>query len=656
MTRTLRLLLVEDNENDAELLLRELRKAGFDPQARRVETRAALEQALQGSWDVILCDYALPTLDAPTTLAIVRDRQVNTPCIVVSGTVGEEHAVTSMRHGAQDFISKDKLSRLGPAIERELRDSEVRIKHARAVSTLRATEASLRAAFELIPEALLIHRDGWIVHANMAAVQLLGARAVEDLIGSSMLALISPAQLERFGLPHAGGDLQGEPTPAVDLSMVRLDGRSVDVEATATAVLFDGEPAMLAVIRDVSARRELVARTMQVDRMIAIGTLAAGVGHEINNPLAYIMANLNYACDELARVQTSLAATVAQDTSLAPLASGMLEVLAVLEEAQDGTRRIRDIARDLKTYARSDDEDGNLVDVREAADSALRMAAAEIRQRARVVRDFAEVPPIRAGRSRVGQVLLNLILNAAHAIGEGKPDANEIVVRILPAGGNVTVEIRDTGCGIPPEHFDRLFTPFFTTKPSGKGTGLGLSISRRIVRALGGEIYVQSVPARGTTMTVVLPAARRTSMPPAAKQTTTVRRARILFVDDERIVGVAFQRALSREHDVVVVDDATEALDRLSAGEGYDVIFCDLNMPTMTGADLFAAIELSFPGLARRVVVVTGDETDPRARELVETQRAPVLEKPLDMNEVRAYVARLLADAPSSPTDRSQSR
>jgi CheY-like chemotaxis protein len=329
------------------------------------------------------------------------------------------------------------------------------------------------------------------------------------------------------------------------------------------------------------------------------------------------------------------------------IAAVVADVAGVLGEAEDGARRIRDIARDLKAYARSDDEDNDLVDVREAADSALRMAAAEIRPRARVTRDFAEVPPIRAGRSRVGQVLLNLILNSAHAIGDGKPDANEILVRIRPEGNNVSIEICDTGCGIPPDHFERLFTPFFTTKPAGKGTGLGLSISRRIVRALGGDIHVQSAVGRGTSMKVVLPAARHASIPGPTEAMTAARRARILFVDDERIVGIAFQRALSREHDVIVIDDAAEALARLRAGEAYDVIFCDLNMPTMTGVDLFETIERSFPNLAGRVVVVTGDETDSRARNLVETQRAPVLEKPLDMQQVRSHVAKALVNAKS---------
>jgi len=644
MTRALRLLMVEDNPDDADLLLRELRKAGYDPHARRVETRSALEDALQADWDVILCDYSLPTLDAPTTLAIIHEQQVSTPCIVVSGTVGEEYAVTSMRHGAQDFISKDKLSRLVPAIERELRDSEVRIKHARAVNTLRATEASLRAAFELIPDGLLIHRDGQIVHANQAAAQLVRASAVDALIGTSLSALFTLSQQEMFRSQSFERDQERKGTAPVELTMIGLDGRSLDVEATATPVLFDGELAMLTILRDVSERRELLARAMQVDRMIAIGTLAAGVGHEINNPLAYIMANLGYALDELGRVQRALEGPLLRDSDSQELAAAMAEVVGVLGEAEDGARRIRDIARDLKNYARGDDEDTQLVDVRDAADSALRMVAAEIRQRARVTRDFAEVPPIRAGRSRLGQVLLNLVLNAAHAITEGKPESNDIRVRIRPDGGNVSIEIRDTGCGIPPEHFDRLFTPFFTTKPAGKGTGLGLCISRRIVRSLGGDIHVQSAAGHGTTMTVVLPTAGHTSVAPSAGEKAPTRRARILFVDDERIVGVAFQRALSREHDVVLVDDAAEALARLKAGELYDVIFCDLNMPTMTGVDVFEAIEQSLPHLARRVVVITGDESDARARALVETQRAPVLDKPLDMRQVRAHVARALAE------------
>src|SRR5258708_1381439 len=160
MTRSLRVLVIEDSDDDARLLDRELRRAGYDPVSQRVDTAPALMRALEEAWDVILCDFRMPTLDALEAVRLVRGQQIDTPFIIVSGTIGEENAVSALRSGAQDFVLKQNLTRLGPAIARELRDSETRIKHALAESTLRATEASFRAAFELIPDGILVFRDG----------------------------------------------------------------------------------------------------------------------------------------------------------------------------------------------------------------------------------------------------------------------------------------------------------------------------------------------------------------------------------------------------------------------------------------------------------------------------------------------------------------
>jgi CheY-like chemotaxis protein/anti-sigma regulatory factor (Ser/Thr protein kinase) len=271
------------------------------------------------------------------------------------------------------------------------------------------------------------------------------------------------------------------------------------------------------------------------------------------------------------------------------------------------------------------------------------MATPEIRQRARVVRQYGEIPPVRANASRVSQVLLNLIVNAAHAIPKGAYEANEIAVRIRSEGESVIVEISDTGCGIAPEHQDRLFTPFFTTKPVGQGTGLGLAISRRIVRSLGGEIQLDSEPGRGTTARVVLPAARDTASETASRPAAVAPRARLLFIDDERLVGAAFQRALSREHDVVVVETAADALARLRAGESFDVVFCDVHMPRMTGVDLYEAIEKTLPQLAARTVMISGATDDERTKDFVVAHGVPLLEKPLNMGQVRAFLTRMLA-------------
>ena len=642
MNRTLRLLLIEKSDSDAAPLVREVRLAGYEPTIWRVDTPADLERALDEPWDVVLCDSGVPELDPPTAVTIVRSRQAATPSIVISIGGSGESAAAALRSGAQDFV--DNMSRLVPAIERELRDSEMRIKHALAESTLRATEASFRAAFELIPDGVLVYREGIVTHSNGPAVALLGATSSKQLVLRPLLDLFAPsdhaAVLARMAELHRSS----APARLAELAMVRLDGSLIHVETTAMAVHFDGQPAVLSVIRDVSARRELVARTMHVDRMLAVGTLAAGVGHEINNPLAYVMANVAYATAEVARVQQQLEKLVAREGSAASLSAALSDVVGVLAEIEEGAGRIRDIARDLNTLARND-EDLRLVDLRGAADSALRMAAPEIRQRARVVRQYDEVPPVRASASRVSQVLLNLVVNAAHAIAKGSPDANEISVHIRPEGANVVVEVRDTGCGIAPENLERVFTPFFTTKPIGQGTGLGLSISRRIVRALGGNIEVDSEPGRGTTMRVVLPAVRNARTRDVPSRPPSSARGRLLFVDDERLLGAAFQRALSHEHDVVVVETAAEALDRLTAGEWFDVVFCDFNMPTMTGADLYEIVERSMPERSARFVMVTGEGHGPSAREFRETGKARILEKPLDMDQVRDVLAQMLTTA-----------
>jgi PAS domain S-box-containing protein len=639
LSRPLRVLLVEDSADDAALLVRELRRGGYDPAWQRVDTVVSLERALDASWDVILCDYRMPGLDAPQAISVVRSRTLDTPCIIVSGTVGEEHAVAALRSGAQDFVLKQKLTRLVPAIERELRDSEMRIKHAIAESTLHATEASFRAAFELIPDGVLVCREGLIVHANGSAAAMFGAAGEDGLVNRSLLDLFMPPDQASVRERMREMQLSNAPVLFGELTMLRLDGRVVNVETTAMAVLFDGAKAILSVLRDVTARRELVARTIHVDRMLAIGTLAAGVGHEINNPLASVMANVTYASGEVTRTLRQLEKVTDRDPSIAVMVTALSEVVTVLSEVDEGARRIRDIARDLNTFARNDEE-LTLVDLRTIADSALRMAAPEVRHRARVVRQYEDVPPVQASAARLSQVLLNLVINAAQAIPKGAYDSNEIGVRIRSKGSKVIVEVRDTGCGIAPEHRERLFTPFFTTKPVGQGTGLGLSISKRIVCSFGGDIEVDSTPGDGTTMRVVLPAAHDAAVIDVGPLRAHGSRGRLLFIDDERLVGAAFQRALSREHDVVLMT-AANALTRLASGELFDAIFCDVNMPTMTGIELYETIERSMPHLASRVVLITGAVQEPRTKQFIRTHKTLVLEKPLDMDQVRAVVAQM---------------
>jgi CheY-like chemotaxis protein len=274
------------------------------------------------------------------------------------------------------------------------------------------------------------------------------------------------------------------------------------------------------------------------------------------------------------------------------------------------------------------------------------MVANEIRYRARLVREFGPVPAVLANEARLGQVVLNLLINAAQAIPEGRVEENEIrVVTGTDDRGRAILEVHDTGAGIPDEIADRIFDPFFTTKPVGVGTGLGLWICRSIVVALGGEITAGKRAGGGTSVRVALPAApadvEEEERPPAPAQAPG-RRGRILVVDDEPAVATAIQRVLGSEHDVVLRTSAEEALAEIAGGERFDAILCDLMMPNMTGMELHAALERVAPDQARRVVVLTGGAFTDRAREFLDRVSLPRCDKPFEASSLREAVRRLV--------------
>jgi len=414
----------------------------------------------------------------------------------------------------------------------------------------------------------------------------------------------------------------GEETWEDEYRMRRADGAYANVYDRGV-VIFDhaDKPVrMIGAIMDITERRELQARLLLADRMASVGTLAAGVAHEINNPLAYVIANIDIASQELRKRATP------------PL----MRALDVLGEAKDGAERVRRIVGDLKTFSRADDAIRERVDLRNVVESSINLAMNEIRHRGRLVRELGEVPRVDANAGRLGQVVVNLLVNAAQAIPEGAANKNEIRVRTRTDGsGRAVLEVEDTGPGMPPEIRARIFDPFYTTKPLGEGTGLGLTICHGIVAALGGAIEVESEVGSGSLFRVVLPPAREsdrvTSSPvPSAPLATEPRRGRVLVVDDEPMIGRAVQLMLEEVHDVIPLVSAREALDRITRGEHFDAIVCDLMMPEMTGMDLYGELARRWPEIARRIVFLTGGAFTPRARTFLETVPNARLEKPFE--------------------------
>jgi PAS domain S-box-containing protein len=400
-----------------------------------------------------------------------------------------------------------------------------------------------------------------------------------------------------------------------------------------------GEPLrMVGTCTDVTERRRMMERLQLADRMVSVGTLAAGVAHEINNPLSFVNANVSFALERLEALARGAGAEPPE------VARAVEECRVALGEAASGADRVRRIVQDLKLLSRSGEDQVVPVDVGRALELALHIAGNDLRQRARVVTRLAAVPPVLGDESRLSQVFLNLLVNAAQAIPEGRPEEHEIEVRLLAEGGRVVLGVRDTGCGIPPENQRRIFDPFFTTKPVGVGTGLGLAISHRIVGALGGEIDVESAPGRGSLFRVSLPAAPPTAVAPeaAAAPAPAPRGARVLVVDDEPLFCAAMVRMIGPEHEVVTMGDARAALRRIEGGQGFDVVFADLVMPGMGGVDFHAALSRIAPDLAARTVFVTGGTFTRTAAEFVERMGDRVLEKPVAAEQVRAVVASAL--------------
>jgi signal transduction histidine kinase len=501
--------MVEDSADDADLVLLELRRGGYEPAVERVQTAREMKAALESSrFEIVLSDYSLPQFSGLEALQLLKSVAVDVPFILISGTVGEEAAVGAMRSGAHDYVLKQSLARLCPAIERELR------------------EATLRADKRNMQEQLLIS-----------------------------------------------------------------------------------------------------------ERMASVGTLAAGVAHEINNPLAAIVANLELMWRDLSRV--------AQDLKIN---ERLHEVFDELQDARESADRLRHIVRDLKLFSRSpNEEQKGAVDVHRLIESSLRMAYNEIRHRARLIKDYSHVPRVAANEARLGQVFLNLIVNAAQAIREGDAEHQQIrvITRLDAAGRVVVVEIKDTGSGIAPENLTRIFDAFFTTKPVGVGTGLGLSICHRIVSNLGGELQVESELGRGSTFRVLLPAAgddvevRPKLSKPIDK---AIRRGRVLVVDDEPMIATAIGRTLALDHDVVLTSVATAALSRITSGERFDVILCDLMMPQMTGMDLYHELSRKAPEQAARVVFLSGGAFTAEARAFLDEVPNQRLEKPFDTRQLLALV------------------
>jgi CheY-like chemotaxis protein/nitrogen-specific signal transduction histidine kinase len=398
------------------------------------------------------------------------------------------------------------------------------------------------------------------------------------------------------------------------------------------AIEFEGQPAVLSFGRDLTDVKQAEAQLLQGDRLAALGTLAGGMAHAINNPLTYVLLNLEDLSEQLPK--------------LAEQQGFMQEAVQRLKEAHDGAERVAQVVRQMRAFARSESSVAAAIDVREVLDAALALVGNEIRHRGNLITEYEEVPLVFAAQARLEQALLNLLLHAARALPDAGSAPSDVRVALRQADENrVLIEVTYATTDEAPVDQG----PFDPLSSISGGVDAGLAICHGIVTSVGGEMRCAIHPGRGTSFQVLLPAAEwtRTEASPAPQPQPSLLppsdRARVLVVDDDPGVGKALRLMLEEEHDVTCVTSPREALKLLLADAGLDIVFCDLMMPELSGVDLYQALYLNRPGYERRLVFMTGGAFMPEEASFVTQVKSPIMEKPFDMRRIQALVRRAVA-------------
>ena len=431
-----------------------------------------------------------------------------------------------------------------------------------------------------------------------------------------------------------------------ELQATTPSGAKLTINARWTLVADErGTPrAVLSIETDITEHKRLARQLIHAQRLESVGTLAAGMAHEINNPLAYVIGNIEVCREWLAVAIADLRAAGdgAGQPDFARLLATLVDLDEPLRDANDGAQRVSRLVLDIKSMARQGDTTAAACDLQRAIEVAVKMTASSVRHSSRVRTILAETPPVQATDGALVQVITNLLINAAQAIGDGNADANEITVATYTdADGWACLEVRDTGPGIAVDALPRVFDPFFTTKRAGAGMGLGLSTSHSIVAGFGGRLSAENYPAGGALFRMQLPPVSRIVLAsPAASLRVPARRARVLVVDDEPSVAAAIERMLRGHHDVRAVTEGRAALALLGAGEAYDLILCDLMMPTISGVDLYRATAAISAEQASRFVFMTGGAFTTASQEFLAQVECVHITKPFSVERIRSLVAK----------------
>ena len=640
--RTCSILVVEDEPIVAKDLQQTLREMHYDAFAIASSADDAIRCASERCPDLVLMDIRIKgAVDGIQTAEILRER-FGVSVVYLTAHADEATIERASRTAPYGYLLK-------PIKSAELRGAiEVAMFRQKLDKSVRDRERWFSTALRSVSDAVVsVDLAGKITYLNPAAETLIGATA-ESAIGKTaeqVLQLMHPSPAARDANPLAAALRLKQPTELDHANLRNITtGEQHAINDSAVPILEGGNMlGAVMVFRDVGEKQAMQKQLELADRLASLGTMAAGTAHELNNPLAVVVTNAGFLEEELLHLQAELNASVLQEVTK----NRFRRIFEALGDVQASASRMGRIVRDLRTFARPVEHGSQNMDLAHCIEWAVRATAHEFQHRAHLSTRLDPAPAVIGDAGRLEQVLVNLLVNAAHAIAPGHADRNEVCVRLrTDEQGRAVIDVSDSGEGIRPEVMSRMFEPFFTTKTQGSGTGLGLSICQGIVKSMGGEISVASELGSGTTFSVTMPPAL-VSVPVAPVDpapTSATARGRILVIDDETALLRAMQRILEDEkHTVTGTDSAIDALQMIERGDHFDLILSDLMMPTMTGVDFYQTLLARNPVLASRVVFVSGGAVTTKVDAFLKAVPNLRLEKPFKAAQLRNVVQVVLA-------------
>ena len=651
--KTIKILWVEDSLEDVEICLHYIEKAGYAPSVTRVETAEGFSEKLDsGDWDIILCDYHLPGFSGPEALEIFSSSGLEIPLIIVTGAVGEEAAVKTLLNGADNYVLKDNLIRLGTAIGQTLEKKDLIRKKRAAESALDSSVQRMLAQgkfYEKILDStsaflIIIDTEGRIVNWNKTAERLSGYKAAEirDVAEMKEKLFLNHDDSRRIGRWVSQVIEEKMHLSNLQTTITCRDGSSKPIAFTANYMeerdgIFEGA---VCIGVDLSEYQKLEAQFRTAQKMEAIGVLAGGIAHDFNNILAAIMGNIEMLMMEAEKTK------------------GRDQRLRNMYEMAD---RGAGLVKRLMDFSRSRESSIQIMDPALLAEDIVKLAKSALPSSITIEANIqADLWWVKADPVHLHQVGMNLVVNAGQAMPHGgvlniscqNIDLNHEFAKAHPGAGPgryVRFSVLDTGCGMDAETLERIFEPFFTTKGMDRGTGLGLSTAYGIIKSYGGFVSVKSSPGRGAAFHIYLPASpsKEGAMEasPASLAVPASGSETVLLVDDEEIVRDIFCSQLKKlNYEVVAAKDGIEALQIIrERGGSIDLVITDMAMPKMYGTDLMRKIIGCYPHMP--MIAISGFADHNNVKEAHRAGAKLLLAKPCPLGDLAAAVRKAL-DSP----------